>query len=82
MKDGFLTWREILNAVSKFPDEVLDDIAGAYSNKNDMIHPFTMFYGVKNEEETIKYRPFLELQDSSGFCANLENYEEFREQFK
>jgi hypothetical protein len=78
MKDGNLTWRELLEQIQKFPDDILDDVAGTYDDKTDMIHPFRRFVGVLNDNDMALFGPFLEHKSSRGYGVNVSLYEEYR----
>ena len=78
MKEGNLTWRELLEQIQKFPDGVLDDMAGTYDDKTDMIHPFCRFVGVLNDTDMVEHGSFLEHKSSTGYCVDLSLYEEYR----
>lgn len=77
MENVYLTWRELLEQIQKFPDSVLDDLAGTYDDKNDLIHPFRRFVGVSNENDMVKLGPFLDLENSEGYDVNLSLYEDY-----
>lgn len=81
MENGYLTWRELLEQIQKFPDSVLDDLAGTYDEKTDLIHPFRCFVGVSNETDMVKLLPFLEHKSSDGYEVDLSLYEEYKNQF-
>ena len=78
MKNGNLTWRELLEQIQKFPDCVLDDLAGTYDEKTDLIHPFRCFVGVLNDADMVIHPPFLEHKSSQGYDVDLSLYEEYQ----
>ena len=77
MENGYLTWRELLEQIQKFPDSVLDDLAGTFDDKGEMIHPFIRFVGVLNDADMVKLGPFLELESSEGYDVDLSLYEDY-----
>jgi len=77
MENGYLTWRELLEQIQKFPDSVLDDLARTYDDKGEMIHPFRRFVGVLNDADMVKLGPFLDLENSEGYDVDLSLYEDY-----
>jgi hypothetical protein len=55
----------------------LDDLAGTFDDKGEMIHPFIRFVGVLNDADMVKLGPFLELESSEGYDVDLSLYEDY-----